>query len=84
MIPVTGSRRLFIASTTCMSFFFFSRHQAIDVLFLQCQFAPSLPPFWLPSNGPRALIGQGCAFGHPDSDSQLPNEFSRVALEAGD
>lgn len=68
-----GSSRLFIASPTCVSFFFFFQ-TPLDVLFLQCQFAPSLP-FWLPSNGPRDLIGQGCAFGHLGSDSQLANEF---------
>lgn len=70
--PDPGSRRLFIASPTCVSFFFFQT--PVDVLFLQCQFAPSLP-FWLPSNGTRNLIGQGCAFGHLGSDSQMANEF---------
>lgn len=57
----------------CVFLFFFFQ-TPLDVLFLQCQFAPSLP-FWLPSNGPRDLIGQGCAFGHLGSDSQLANEF---------
>ena len=61
-------------------FFLFFRHQAIDVLFLQCQFTPSLS-FWLPSNGPKDLIGQGC--GHLDSDSQLVNEFCLYANHRG-
>lgn len=61
-----------------MCVFLFFTHQAIDVLFLQCQFAPPtlLLPFWLLSNGPRDLIGLGCAFGHTDCNSQLVNEFS--------
>lgn len=63
-----------------MCVFLFFTHQAIDVLFLQCQFAPPNPtlllPSWLLSNGPRDLIGLGCAFGHTDCDSQLVNEFS--------
>lgn len=78
MLPVPHSRMLFIASPTCVSCFFFFRHQAIDVLFLQCQFAPSLLS-WLPSNGPRDLIDQGYAFGHTDCDSQLVNEFNLFA-----
>lgn len=64
--------KLFIASPTCVFLFF--RQQPIDVLFLHCQFALSLP-FWLPSNGLRDPIAQRCAFTHPDSDSQLANEF---------
>lgn len=66
-----------------MCVFLFFTHQAIDVLFLQCQFAPPNPtlllPSWLLSNGPRDLIGLGCAFGHTDCDSQLVNEFSLFA-----
>lgn len=59
-------------------FLFFSRRQLIDLLFLQCQFATALP-FWLPSNESRDLIGQGCAFRHPGSDSQLANDFCAFA-----
>lgn len=64
--------------TNMCVFLFFPRHQATDVLFLQCQFAPSLS-FWLPSNGPRDLIGQGYAFGHLDCDSPLANESGLFA-----
>ena len=39
---------------------------------------PSLP-FGCQAMDQEDLIGQGCAFGHPDSDSQLANEFSIVA-----
>lgn len=73
--PFPRTWRLFIASPACVFLFF--RHQPIDVLFLQCRFTAALP-LWLPSNEPRDLIGQGCAFGHLGPESQLVNKFCMI------
>lgn len=71
-IPISSSRGLFIAWPICVSFFF--SESSLLMCYFYNQFALSLP-FWLPSNGPRDLIGQGYAFEHLDSESSLANEF---------
>lgn len=59
----------------CSIFFFFSRHQAIDVLFLKCNSLPPSPFGCQAIDRGTRLKNDVQLAEHPDSDFQLVNEL---------